>query len=112
MRLLRELHRPEGTCHFVGNTRSCANGNHLPPQAKLVWTERQRSQMLPRLFPEGTSGEGGTRLREAPGPRCSITLRTSHVPAGLAAHVISRQWDEWRCGATILERIAEVGKIA
>lgn len=38
--------------------------------------------MLPRVFPEGTSGEGGTRLREAPGPRCSITPRTSHGPEG------------------------------
>jgi hypothetical protein len=43
--------------------------------------------MLPRVFPEGTSGEGGTRLREAPGPRCSITPRTSHVPGGPAARV-------------------------
>ena len=32
---------------------------------------------------------------------CSITPRTSHVPAGLAAQVISRKRDVWRCGATI-----------
>ena len=36
--------------------------------------------MLPRVFPEGTSAEGGTRLREAPGSGCSITPRTSHGP--------------------------------
>ena len=33
---------------------------------------------------------------EGPGPRCSITPRTSHVPAGLAARVISRQRDDFR----------------
>ena len=41
------------------------------------------SVMLPRCFPEGTSGEGGTRLA-ARGLEAdaSITLRTSHVPKG------------------------------
>ena len=69
--------------------------------------------MLPRVFPEGTSGEGGTQLCwEGPGPRCSITPRTSHVPAGLAARVISRQWDVWRCGATIFWGVARVVRSA
>jgi len=33
----------------------------------------------------------------------------SHVPAGLAAHVISRQWDAWRCGATIFGGVTRMG---
>ena len=44
--------------------------------------------MLPKIFPEGTSGEGGTRLREALGLDAAlararhITPRKSHGPAG------------------------------
>ena len=44
--------------------------------------------MLPRVFPEGTS-EGGRGPAALGGTRtgCSITPRTSHGPAGLAARV-------------------------
>jgi hypothetical protein len=37
--------------------------------------------MLPRVFPEGTSREGGTRLREAPGLDAALHTK-SHVPGG------------------------------
>ena len=46
-------------------------------------------------------------MREAPGPSCSITPRTSHVPAGPAARVISRQRDVWRGGATLFGGIEQ-----
>lgn len=60
--------------------------------------------MLPRVFPEGTSEGGRDPLAGGTRTGCSITARTSHVPAGLAAHVISRQRDVWLCGATIFRR--------
>lgn len=43
--------------------------------------------MLPRVFPEGTSEGGRDPLAGGTRTGCSITPRTSHVPAGLAAHV-------------------------
>jgi hypothetical protein len=44
--------------------------------------------MLPRVFTRGNIRGGRVpACWEAPGPRCSITPRTSHVPAGPAAHV-------------------------
>jgi hypothetical protein len=50
---------------------------------RLSFFEGWRMVMLPWVFPEGTSGEGGTRMcREGPGPRCRITPRTSHGPVG------------------------------
>ena len=43
--------------------------------------------MLPRVFPEGTSEGGRDPLAGGTRTGCSITPRTSHVPAGPAAHV-------------------------
>lgn len=52
--------------------------------AAMKWPQRvlvTASVMLPRDFPEGTSGEGGTRLagRDLEAD-ASITPRTSHGP--------------------------------
>lgn len=54
MRLARELHRPEGTCDV-------------------------RGVMLPRVFPEGTSGEGGTQLAGRHPDRDAALPRARHM---------------------------------
>jgi hypothetical protein len=46
--------------------------------------------MLPRVFPEGTSGEGGTRLREAPGPDAALQHEVT-CSQRLADHVTARR---------------------
>lgn len=47
--------------------------------------------MLPRVFPEGTSREGGTRLREAPGLDAALQHEVT-CSQRLADHVTAR-WD-------------------
>jgi hypothetical protein len=47
--------------------------------------------MLPRVFPEGTSREGGTRMREAPGLDAALQHEVT-CSQRLADHVTAR-WD-------------------
>jgi hypothetical protein len=56
--------------------------------------------MLPRVFPEGTSGEGETRLREAPGLDAALH-RARHMAPQARSTRDSTQRDDWWCGATI-----------
>ena len=66
--------------------------------------------MLPRVFPEGTSWEGGTQFAGRVLDR--MQHYTAHVtwPRRLAARVTAR-WDAWWCGATIFrEGAASAGQ--
>jgi len=62
--------------------------------------------MLPRVFPEGTSREGGTRLREAPGLDAALH-RARHMAPKASSTRDSTQWDVWRGGATICGELLE-----
>jgi hypothetical protein len=62
--------------------------------------------MLPRVFPEGTSREGGTRLREAPGLDAALH-RARHMAPQASSTRDSTQRDPWWGGATIFELIAK-----
>jgi hypothetical protein len=60
--------------------------------------------MLPRVFPEGTSGEGGTRLcREGPGLDAALH-RARHMAPQASRTRDSTQRDVWWGGATIFRQ--------
>ena len=51
------------------------------------------SVMLPRVFPEGTSGEGGTRLAGRVLDRDAALPRARHMGPQASSSRDSRQWD-------------------
>ena len=87
MRLARELPRPEGTCDCDGNSEAVITA--IISRRRPSWNGRSDSivKCCRGYSPEGTSEGGRDPLAGGTLTRCSITLRTSHVPAGLAAHV-------------------------
>jgi hypothetical protein len=67
--------------------------------------------MLPRVFPEGTSGEGGTRLcREGPGLDAALH-RARHMAPQASSTRDQHVGMDKGCGATIFrEGVASAGR--